>query len=81
MLGLARRGGQWRLVLLWYAPPVVASAQMRSEIDRFTEGLGGDAVYFETRTYQDLWPALKARLGVEHDKYGRFMDERYFRSR
>lgn len=80
LLGVATQNpsGKWQLKLVWFGPLSDAALEMKDEIGRFRKMLGKDATRFSDVTYQDLWVALKPRLGGRHRDYAAYLDSRYF---
>ncbi|HSW29070.1 MAG TPA: hypothetical protein VLH75_06170 [Longimicrobiales bacterium] len=60
MLGIAHAhaGAQALLLYLWYDPGTAEAEWHREEVERFTEGVAGDAVAFRALTYQELFSRL-----------------------
>jgi hypothetical protein len=78
LLGLGKHGGEWRFVLLWYAPPHREAAVMLDEIDRFTMELGVDAQRFSALSYQEFWRRFEPMLDDQHGEYCNYLRSRYF---
>ena len=80
LLGLATQNssGNWRLKLVWFGPPSDAALEMKEEISRFRNMLGRESSRFSDVTYQDLWAALKPKLGKRHPEYVAYLSARYF---
>ena len=78
MLGLGKLGGDWRLLLLWFAPSPEIARKMLIEADRFANALTSDSIRFSAMTYQDFWAALSPYLMDTHRDYSDYMNHRYF---
>jgi hypothetical protein len=77
MLGLARSGEDWALLLLWYVPTDLRTT-MEAEAEEFGRMLGADAHRFTCMSYQALWRSMRPDLDDRHREYAEYVQARYF---
>ena len=78
MLGLARAGFDWRLLLLWFVPSRSVGLLMDAEALKFKQFLGPDGARFGWLSYQKLWGRLRPMLAPGDREYQRYLTRRYF---
>jgi hypothetical protein len=79
ILGLKVKDGKdgFRLLYLWYDVLGEESATHRNEIETFSEVVKADGVKFHAMTYQELIVRLSIGYRHEHERYIKYITERY----
>lgn len=79
ILGLKNKFGKkrFRLLYLWYDSLGDEGAKHREEIGRFSDILKRDRIYFHTLSYQELIIKLSKEYRKSHNKYIKYISERY----
>jgi hypothetical protein len=67
----------FRLLYLWYDVPGEQGKRHQAEVAKFTEVVRGDGIEFHSLTYQGLIDTLASQLRSDHDRYVRYLTERY----
>jgi len=81
MLGLANSGKNWQMLYLWFDPGGAESKIHQEEIDEFINAIKSDGEKFRAMTYQSLFDRMSEVLDTSHEKYRKYLKERYFRHR
>lgn len=79
ILGLRAKFGKggFRLLYLWYDVYGEEGATHRNEIESFSEIVRADGVKFHAMSYQELIVKLSKEHRQEHDRYIKYLTERY----
>lgn len=79
VLGLAKQGGRFVLLYLYFDYPGERSDAHRGEIRSFAAQVGGE-VQFMSLTYQEVFSALSAAVAADAEtvEYVNYLDARYF---
>jgi hypothetical protein len=79
ILGLKELCGREGFILLylWYDVPGKEGVLHREEIDTFTNIIRQDGVEFHSMSYQELIVILSNEYRLEHNKYIKYISERY----
>jgi hypothetical protein len=79
LLGLRKQNGtNFVLVYLWFdVPGTDAAMQHRREIESFSEVLKHDSIAFVSRTYQEVFEALRCGKGELESQHLAYLLERY----
>ncbi len=81
MLGLANSEKNWQMLYLWFDPGGAESKIHQEEIDEFINAIKSDGEKFRAMTYQSLFDRMSEVLDTSHEKYRKYLKERYFRHR
>jgi len=76
-LGVARRGGAWELLYLWYRVPGPAGQEHAAEVEDFTAVMRRDGVPFRAVTYQSLIEGVAAQGRPSDRDWVEYMSGRY----
>jgi len=79
ILGLKKAFGKkrFRLLYLWYDVLGEEGSIHQKEIDRFLRIAKSDDIKFHALSYQDLIARLSAENRTDHEKYVKYITERY----
>lgn len=79
LLGLKTKAGKsgFRLLYLWYNVLGKEGAIHREEIESFSKVARADDIKFHVLSYQELMVRLSRELRQDHDRYIRYLTERY----
>jgi len=79
ILGLKKAFGKkgFRLLYLWYDVLVEEGSIHQKEIDKFIRIAKSDDIKFHSLSYQDLIARLSAEYRSDHDKFVKYITERY----
>ena len=67
----------FKLMYLWYDVPGKEGVVHRDEIERFSEIARSDSVSFHSLSYQELIIGLSTEFRQGHEKYIKYLTERY----
>jgi len=77
LLGVARRGGAWELLYLWYRVPGPAGEEHATEVEDFAAVMRRDGVPFRAVTYQSLIEGVAAQGRPSDRDWVEYMTGRY----
>jgi hypothetical protein len=78
ILGLARGGGQWTLLYLWYQVPGTATGEHAAEAEQFGSVATSDGIEFKALSYQTLFQDLRRHVEARDREYMDYLRNRYF---
>lgn len=68
---------QFRLLYLWYDVPFDKGSAHRMEIERFSDVVSPDGIFFKAITFQEVIISLAQKYRDEHRDYVDYISERY----